>query len=301
MHEKDWHMLKMLHDKANLTQAAAVMRLSQPALSKRLRSIESRFGVQLAHRSKNGVTLTPAGEYLAACSHEMLIKMRDIRERIAMIAQKKHAVLRIASSNFFSRYFLPDILDRFLTDNPETDIILTTASSSEIAAQVARGDVHAGFIRCDSSAPAERELVFTERVFICSRTPLDLADLPHLPQIRYTVDAESQKAFDAWWAGLYLHPVRTSMCVDTVEACAALVERGLGYALLSQSVADRMCNVHKYEAVSAAGSPLRRNTWFIRSSSLEAQTSLNRLAESVRKFSATQSSCKAPMYSKHFQ
>ena len=49
----------------NLTRAAERLFVSQPALTKQIKQLESQLGVQLFTRSRAGMTLTPAGQALA--------------------------------------------------------------------------------------------------------------------------------------------------------------------------------------------------------------------------------------------
>ena len=45
----------------NLTEAAASMEISQPALSKSIKALEKTLGVRLLERGRFGVSLTPFG------------------------------------------------------------------------------------------------------------------------------------------------------------------------------------------------------------------------------------------------
>jgi hypothetical protein len=49
----------------NLTRAAERLFVSQPALTKQIKQLESQLGVQLFTRSRAGMTLTAAGQALA--------------------------------------------------------------------------------------------------------------------------------------------------------------------------------------------------------------------------------------------
>src|ERR1051326_584252 len=48
-------------DEGNLTRAAQRLFVSQPALTKQIKQLESQLGVRLFTRAQAGVTLTPAG------------------------------------------------------------------------------------------------------------------------------------------------------------------------------------------------------------------------------------------------
>src|SRR5204863_6339104 len=57
---------------ASLSRAAERLFVSQPALTKQIKQLESRLGVQLFTRSRAGMTLTAAGQALAGRTPGML-------------------------------------------------------------------------------------------------------------------------------------------------------------------------------------------------------------------------------------
>ncbi|WP_353713572.1 LysR family transcriptional regulator [Arthrobacter sp. K5] len=54
-------------------EAAETMHISQPAVSRRVISLERQLGVQLFHRTPSGMIITPAGDHL----REMALDMRN--------------------------------------------------------------------------------------------------------------------------------------------------------------------------------------------------------------------------------
>src|ERR1700761_5301739 len=56
----------------SIAEAARAMNVSQPAMSKRLRSLESVAGTELFERSSRGVTLTPSGVQLYSAARQLL-------------------------------------------------------------------------------------------------------------------------------------------------------------------------------------------------------------------------------------
>ena len=65
-----------------LGRAATRLHVTQPAVSKRLRSLEEHCGVRLLDRTGRGVTLTPAGERLYAHARRILVEMTDLAATI---------------------------------------------------------------------------------------------------------------------------------------------------------------------------------------------------------------------------
>ncbi|CAK7015753.1 MAG: HTH-type transcriptional activator CmpR [Desulfovibrio sp.] len=263
MDEKDWIILKILQEKRSITKTAAAVYISQPALSKRLRQIEERFGVTIAHRNKTGIELTPAGEYLAACAQELIEKMRIMTEYVNNMGEEVKGTLRIGASYFCTKYALPDLLMTFKESFPSVELQVESDWSSEIIQKVTNGDLHIGFVRNDSFPPEERHLLFQDKMFICSSKPLDLARLPEEPQINYKSDVLVRAELNLWWAEHYSRPPRVAMVVDRISSSASMVAKGLGWAFLSEFTASLIPGIHKYPLRHKDGSPYFRHTWLI--------------------------------------
>ena len=52
-------------DTGAITEAAARLSITQPALSRRIQALEEHFGVALLNRGRKGVTVTDVGELVA--------------------------------------------------------------------------------------------------------------------------------------------------------------------------------------------------------------------------------------------
>ena len=61
MEDRDWQILQELHRTKNITKAAQLLYMSQPALTARLQNIETEFNVRVVTRSTKGIKFTPEG------------------------------------------------------------------------------------------------------------------------------------------------------------------------------------------------------------------------------------------------
>lgn len=263
MDEKDWLILKTLHEKKSITKTAASLYISQPALTNRVHQIEQRFGVNIAIRSRKGIEFTPEGEYLVRCAHEMLDKIRSMDEGIKNMDEVISGTLRIGASHFCTKYLLPEILFRFKEEHPQVEFKLITGWSSDISRLVYNGDLHVGFIRNENSWSGERCLLYEEKTFICSKNEINLADLPHLPQIGYQSELSTEMALDRWWSENYNEPPHIAMEVDRVDTCREMVLKGLGYAFLPEMIARSIPGVYMQELVFKSGASFKRSTWVV--------------------------------------
>jgi DNA-binding transcriptional LysR family regulator len=57
-------IIKAVATETSLTKAAEMLFISQPSLSKQLKTLENRLGFQLVNRHKNQISLTEAGKLL---------------------------------------------------------------------------------------------------------------------------------------------------------------------------------------------------------------------------------------------
>ena len=286
--EKDWLILKILREKKSITKTAAAVYISQPALSKRLQQLEERFGTAIAVRGKNGIELTPAGEYLAQCSCEFLDRLQSMQERLDDMGDTIQGTIRIGASYFCTKYILPDILMRFKECYPLVEFELNSAWSSHIGKLVHDRSIHVGFIRNDYTVAEEKYLLFRERTYVCAKKEYSLADLPDAPQISYKSDVLIRADLMAWWNQRYSKPPRVIMEVDTVGTSADMVERGLGYAFLSEILAGKIKDTWKHEMLHADGTPYYRHAWLITNQDAKQLKLIDRFIHFAQEYDFTQ-------------
>lgn len=82
----------------NFSRAAEERNVSQPAFSRRIRSLEEEFGVKLINRQTLPLSLTPAGEVFLAQSRIMLRTYEETLERCQIIDAAGENVIRFATS-----------------------------------------------------------------------------------------------------------------------------------------------------------------------------------------------------------
>src|SRR5580704_10267396 len=74
-------------DEANFGRAAARLYMTQPALSRQIRSLEAEIGVRLFDRDQRGARLTPAGEQFRDDAKRLLELFVAARHRARQAAR----------------------------------------------------------------------------------------------------------------------------------------------------------------------------------------------------------------------
>lgn len=261
--ERDWMVLQTLYKEKNMTKAAQLLYISQPALTNRLQQLEKEFGVQIVNRGRRGVQFTPQGEYLAKSAHEMLLAIQKIKENVLNMEDQMVGTLRLGVSNFFTDYMLPDLLKRFKDQYPDIEFKVTTNFSSHIAHLIYNQDVHIGIIKGDYNWKDQEHLLFEETICIASKEKIDINNLPNLPRIDYHTDSSLKNSIDKWWSEHFNQPPLISIEVDKVDTCKKMVMNGLGYAILPSLIVKDVNDLYITNLTSIDGKPIVRKTWMI--------------------------------------
>lgn len=81
-------------------RAAAVLRISQPTLSRNIATLEKQVGVRIFERSRRDVVATPAGNDFLRMGAELVSRAEAIANRMQMVRDGRGGRLRVASGTF---------------------------------------------------------------------------------------------------------------------------------------------------------------------------------------------------------
>jgi DNA-binding transcriptional LysR family regulator len=133
-------------EQRSFTQAAAQLRVAQPALSRQLRQLEEEVGVLLFHRSPKGVKLTGAGEAFLAEARQLLQRAADAVQAAKNQGAAERGQLRVGYVWGLFHTQAPALISRFRKAHPEVAVHLLDLTSTQQAAQLADGKLDLGFI-----------------------------------------------------------------------------------------------------------------------------------------------------------
>jgi DNA-binding transcriptional LysR family regulator len=128
-------------DLGGIGRAAVRLRISQPAVSKRLRHLEETAGVRLFERSAHGVKLTPAGRRLYDEAQRALHALDRVSEIVSGLGRSGGPV-RLAASHSASDTLVSDLLGHLSGSNLAVELV--TANSSVVRDMVADGRADLG-------------------------------------------------------------------------------------------------------------------------------------------------------------
>jgi DNA-binding transcriptional LysR family regulator len=133
----------------SIAEAARAMNVSQPAMSKRLRSLEHVAGAELFERSSRGVTLTQAGVQLYSAARRLLRSADSVQ---ALIKTPPTMPVRIASSPTIAELRLPQVLSELAGGERRLTAELISANSELVRELVRDGRSDLGIASIDPYA-----------------------------------------------------------------------------------------------------------------------------------------------------
>ena len=134
-------------EEGNLTRAAARLFVSQPALTKQIRQLETQLGVRLFTRSHKGMTLTEPGETLAAKAPALLAGWDRLLRETRSTASRAARVLRVGFLGSAANEATQDIIAAFTARHPDWRVDMRQTSWGNPTAGLPEGDVDAGLLR----------------------------------------------------------------------------------------------------------------------------------------------------------
>ena len=140
----------------SFSAAAKQLHISQPAMSKRIQSLEHHLGVTVFDRLGKRVKLTPAGELLVVKATAMLDLSKDMERDVGNLAQTVSGPLSMATSHHIGLHRLAPVLQRFTQDYPQVELDIQF-EDSEVAHNLVRaGDIELAVVTLNSASEIEQ-------------------------------------------------------------------------------------------------------------------------------------------------
>lgn len=111
----------------NFTKCAEQLYISQPAVSKHIGELESRYKVQLFERSGSRLALTEAGRVMLEHAERIADGYRRLQYEMDLFTDRLGGELKVGASTTIAQYVLPQVLARFTARFPEVKVSLAAA------------------------------------------------------------------------------------------------------------------------------------------------------------------------------
>jgi LysR family transcriptional regulator, carnitine catabolism transcriptional activator len=116
----------------SFSEAARALSVSQPALSRTVRTIEEIVGERLFDRDTRHVILTPAGEALRPIAERLVAEFANGLSELAQFVAGKRGQVTVAALPSLAAVLLPNVLRRFRVQYPAVEFVILDGASGSV-------------------------------------------------------------------------------------------------------------------------------------------------------------------------
>lgn len=262
MKDSDWKILTVLYEKRSMTKAAEALYMTQSALTKRIRSMEDEWHLEIVRRSSQGVVFTEEGKYLVQKANIMVDFLKEIEQHFADGTAKE--LLRIGVPNSFARLHMSELLREYMEHFDRLQIRTISNSSDVILQQLMDGTVDIGIICGDYPYLGEKVCLFEEELYIVTQQEKMLDDIAQMPLIESNFNPMVRTMVHQWWKHQFGSLPHDSHRVPYADIAIEMVENGLGNTYF---FGDKWrINEEKLRKIPVYGredEPVRRKVWMM--------------------------------------
>jgi DNA-binding transcriptional LysR family regulator len=239
-------------EEANFTRAAERIRVAQPAVSAQIARLERELGEPLFDRTRREIRLTAAGQAALRHARAALAAVEDVSTAVAELRDLVRGCVSVGTVTAHD-VDMPSLLAQFHRAHPQVDITLGAANSDVLIEGVRTGRLDAAIVSIGADLPPGLAAeVVTDQPIVAAvgrddpwhaRRSVGLGDLVGRAVIALPVGTGIRHQFDRACAeaGVAVH---IAFEASTPHALADLAERGLGVALLPESMALSRAGLH---------------------------------------------------------
>jgi len=246
-------------DEGGFTRAAARLHVAQPGVSAQIRRLERELGQELLDRSDRTVRVTEVGAAVLPHARAALAALAEVRlavdERSGLVRGRVAVGMVVACSSLD----LPALLADFHREHPGVEITLIEANSDGLVQALQAGQLDLALVGLATAAPAgiETQRIVDEALVaavsrddpLAARRSIPLEALRERPLISLPRGTGLRTCLDAACAAAGFEP-RPAFEASDPGLLAQLASRGLGMAILPESVADaHRAELHKLEII----------------------------------------------------
>ena len=236
----------------SFTRTAEQMFISQPAVSKHVGELESRYKVQLFVRRGSRLELTAAGETLLTCAERLAGDYRRMEYEMGLCASAVEGELRLGASTTIAQYLLPPILAHFTTRFPGVRVSMMSGNSDQVEQALCGHGIDLGMVESLSRrqglhytffAPDELVLVARPGGKYARRETVTPEELPRIPLVLRESGSGTLEVIAAALAarGIRLSQFDVTMRLGSTEGIKAFVRNSDAMAIVSViSVVDEL-------------------------------------------------------------
>jgi DNA-binding transcriptional LysR family regulator len=246
-------ILKAVATEKNFTKAAQVLHLSQPSLSKQIKTLEKNLDILLINRENNKISLTENGKVFLQYSERILALCEESCRALIDLKNGDRGNLTVGASQTIGTYLMPRVLALFAQNYPQLDLKVQVNSTRLIANNVLNREIDIAVV--GGEIPNELKKILTIKDFVedelsliiskshpfATKKKIKKENLYYLNFITLNSNSTIRKFIDNILIqnGIETNQLKVIMQFNSIEGIKTAVSLGLGAAFVSSSAIEK--------------------------------------------------------------
>jgi DNA-binding transcriptional LysR family regulator len=246
-------ILRAIATERNFTRAASSLYISQPSLSKQIKTLEENLDTILINRERSRISLTESGKIFLQYSERILILCEESCRALIDLKNGERGNLTVGASQTIGTYLMPRILALFAQNYPQIDLKVQVDSTRTIATSILKREIDIAIVGGEISSEFKKKLtiepfVYDELCLIISnshpfavRKIIKKEDLYYLDFITLHSRSTIKKFIDKILIQneIQINELKTILQLNSIEGIKTAVSLGLGAAFVSSSSIEK--------------------------------------------------------------
>ena len=238
--------LKAVVELGSVNRAANALYIGQPAVTKRLRSLDASYGVPLMQHQGRKLALTAAGEKVYAYARLVLEHQSNLLDDLASL-RAGDSRLRLEVTFAIGEHILPDILMHFADVRPELRIESRLGYSRRINTRLATGLADIALLEQAPRHPNLQVQPWMQDELMLTCGPghplwgthsIELSELAQLKYVLREKQSSIRNTLDKTLLDIDIKLTRVDMEVGSTDTIIELLQRGTQVSFLPQFAVD---------------------------------------------------------------
>ena len=221
--------------------------LTQPAISKRIASLESELNTPLFDRIGRKVRLTSAGETLFKHAQVILKEVNNAKQSVANLSESIQGELKIATSHHIGLHRLPSVLTHYVSNYPSVDLAIEFMDSEDACKLIEQGEIELAIVTLPLTPipNLHQELIWDDPLsFVVkknhelSNKKITLQELTTHAAVLPSHGTFTREVIQQLFAKHQLE-LNIRMSTNYLETIKMLIQVGLGWGVLPNSMLDK--------------------------------------------------------------
>ena len=246
-------ILKAVAAEKSFTKAAEILYISQPSLSKQIKTLEKNLDILLINRENNKISLTENGKVFLQYAERILALCEESCRALIDLKNGDRGNLTVGASQTIGTYLMPRFLALFAQNYPQIDLKVQVNSTRIIAKNVLNREVDIAIVggevpfeirkklQVEDFVEDELSLIIPKSHPFAKKKIINKDDLYHLNFITLNSNSTIRRFIDNILRqnDIETKQLKIIMQLNSIEGIKTAVSLGLGAAFVSSSAIEK--------------------------------------------------------------